>query len=288
MIHSLEYVKKLVKQAKELGAAEIVLTGGEPFLREDLVDIVKTISDEDLKTLIATNGSEVTPAFLGQIQKYEGVAIQVSLDSLDIKINDELREPGAYSAAMNAINLCKKYHVPLQISTTLTAKNVAGIQDLVDYFPDDKIKLRRLVREGLAESRPDLFVKEEDLIRIIQGIVLNSKYRGRVAAEQIPYVFDCDGGPDVYRCSAGNSIAFLRFNGDVTPCPSANFVVGNLDKESLKDIWEKNFDSFRDEQYRPFGYCGRNALVSAPRGFNVPHKIMDLNEFQTYGCKCTG
>lgn len=284
---SYEEIIDRIKQVKEIGGREVVLTGGEPFLRDDLTEIANYCSDSKLLTIVATNGRQLTADRLKAINK--DVVIQVSLDSIDEKVNNSLRGEGSYKAAFDAISLCQNYDVPLQISTTITSVNLANIPDLVKYFSSEKIKLRRLVEEGLAKRNYQLQVKEKDLTNILQNIITSSEFKERVAAEQIPYIFDCDGQPELYRCSAGNSILYIKANGDVAPCPSVSGVVGNVRKENLKQIWKVSFSQYRADQYRSFGFCGRNAMINLTGHESAQaDEPMQYDQFSSNGCKCTG
>ncbi|MBW2989317.1 radical SAM protein [Candidatus Woesearchaeota archaeon] len=278
-------IKGWINDVAEAGAREIVLTGGEPLLRNDLAEIVGYSDNLALHTLIATNGLEINRELLDRIKRYD-VKLQVSLDSIDEKINEQLRD-GLYKPALNAIGLIKEYNMPLQISTTMASVNIDSIPDLINHFQDTDIKLRRLVEEGLAANRQDLIVPENKLVNIIKEFVLSKDHGANVGVEQAPYVADCGGQPYLYSCSAGTSIVFIRYNGDIEPCPSVNEVVGNIKKTPFKTIWEENFSNYRAGNKKPFGHCGRTDLIN-PMNLKIPGHTASEEDSMKNKCKCTG
>lgn len=287
--HILTYreIERIIGELSEIGVKELVITGGEPLLREDLPDIIHVASKYGLETLLATNGRLLSDGFLQEI-KSDKIKIQVSLDSIYENINDRLRGNGSYTGAMNAINLCLEHEVPLQISTTITDLNYGDIPAVIDYSASKNtpVKLRRFVEKGKGGNRHDLAVSDDKLEMLLEKYVLNPKYNDMVSAEQMPY---CNGR-NIYRCSAANSIIFIRSDGQLGPCPSSSETYGNMKEKSIKEILENDSKSNRGTNYRPEGICGRNYMLLKEKtgGQPVVSGAMSYNDFMNFGCKCTG
>ncbi len=271
-----------------MGTNELVITGGEPLLRKDLPNLLDYIPRR-IRVLIATNGISLTSGLLSKITK-PNVRIQVSLDSTDRQINDTLRGKGAYDGAMNAINLCLSQSMPLQISTTVTNLNYSTIPDVINFgfSATIPVKLRQFVAKGRGnekEIRQSLMVTDEQLEKLLSDYVLNPAYKGLVSAEQMPF----HQSRGVYRCSAGNSIMYIRSDGCVGPCPSVEGTIGNVNSKPIKEIWNSNFDTFRNKNYKPCGFCGRDkVLLPKNKKYTIFGGAMSFREFTGHGCKCTG
>lgn len=282
-----EKIKEIIKDIAAIGAKELVLTGGEPLLRKDLPDIVGYASEHELRTLIATNGMALTPDLLSDIAK-PGVRIQISLDSTDRRINDKLRGTGSYDGAMNAINLCLEFEVPLQISTTTTSLNYASIPEVINYAASNgvPVKLRQFVAKGRGDNKKELSVSDRQLEKLLTDFVLKPAYSELVFAEQMP--FHQENG--IYRCSAGNSIMYIGFDGSVGPCPSVKKAVANINSKSIQEIWKTDFSMFRCKNYKTQGFCGRKEVLLQENKLPGPTGVglMNYREFSEHGCKCTG
>lgn len=95
----------LFSQAEDLGIHSIVLTGGEPLLRDDILNL--TARHHRLLFFLITNGSLVTPEIAAQVAKSGNVIPLVSLEGF-AGHTDERRQPGAHSAAMRAFTYLRQ------------------------------------------------------------------------------------------------------------------------------------------------------------------------------------
>ncbi len=280
-------IERIIEELSSIGVKELVITGGEPLLREDLPEIIHAAKEYGLEILVATNGRLLNDRFLEQT-KNDNMKIQVSLDSIDGNTNDMLRGKGSYEGAMNAIKLCLEHEVPLQISTTITELNYGDIPAVIEYgaSKNSPVKIRRFVEKGRGENRHDLVVSDDKLEMLLEKYVLNPKYNDMVSAEQMPY---CNGR-NIYRCSAANSIIFIRSDGQLGPCPSSDEICGNILKKPLREIVENYFGSNSGENYRPSGICGRDNILLDKKTNELPvvSGAMSYGDFMDFGCKCTG
>jgi len=128
-----EDVKKGLRVLRDLGVVEIVLSGGNPLLREDIDEIVEYAS-RFFVTTIYDNGSLATKK-LNALRNVDFVSI--SLDTLDEKKFDYIRGvKGAWSTAMNAIETLRKEGIRVGVSPTISQLNLYEILDFTRYFSD--------------------------------------------------------------------------------------------------------------------------------------------------------
>lgn len=282
-----EKIIELIHDVSGMGAKELVITGGEPLLRTDLSEIIDCASNQHMNILIATNGIALSSEILSKIAG-PNVRIQISLDSIDRRINDTLRGCGAYDGAMKAIKLCLAREIPLQISTTVSNLNYPKIPGVISFgFKKSvPVKLRQFVAKGRGkEIREKLMVDDEQLEKLLSDYVLNPAYKMLVSAEQMPF----HKHNRIYRCSAGNSIMYIGSDGIVSACPSVNNAVGNINSKSIREIWSTSFNTFRNKNYKSCGFCGRtNVLLPENKSRATAVRMMTFKKFREYGCKCTG
>jgi MoaA/NifB/PqqE/SkfB family radical SAM enzyme len=96
-----EDAKKIVDQAADFGATFFGITGGQPFLRKDLFEVLDYATEKGLCTSIITDGRLLDEAAVEKIVKNQ-TKISVSIDGAE-KTDDAIRGRGAYKAAVSAI-----------------------------------------------------------------------------------------------------------------------------------------------------------------------------------------
>jgi len=117
---------------RSLGIIEVVFSGGNPLLRDDIGEILDHAS-RSFVTTVYDNGSLALKK-LGALRNADFVAI--SLDSLDEAANDRTRGTGAWRSAMEAIDGLKKEGVSVAVSVLISQANLRGIVDITKSFTD--------------------------------------------------------------------------------------------------------------------------------------------------------
>ncbi|MFN3567848.1 MAG: radical SAM protein, partial [Caldimicrobium sp.] len=119
-----EEVFRILKEITEVSHPVIILTGGEPLLRKDLLDIAKRAVELGLKPVLATNGTLLTKDLAQELKKVGIARVSISLDGASAETHDEFRKmPGAFEGAIRGISILKEVGLPFQINTTITAVN---------------------------------------------------------------------------------------------------------------------------------------------------------------------
>jgi radical SAM family uncharacterized protein len=127
---SLEQEKAILRQIYDSGACGIAFEGGEPLLRNDLVDILAFSRSLPLHTSLITNGT-LLESRIDEIAPYINGVIYVSLDGLE-KTHDTIRGvSGCFKKAIGGITAAA-LKVPVTINTTIMAENLPEIEGLVE------------------------------------------------------------------------------------------------------------------------------------------------------------
>jgi len=156
----------LALQAVDVGVQEVFITGGEPFLREDIAAFVSTFS-EVAKTAVLTNGALFSGrrrVALEQLSRAR-VALQISLDSAQPARHDLMRGAGTWAKAWDGIRTARALGFRVRIAATVTSANEEA--ELSSYFDDEKVAtedrvIRRVALRGFADAgvalaRSDLY-----------------------------------------------------------------------------------------------------------------------------------
>jgi heme b synthase len=271
---------KILGQIREVGAPIVILTGGEPLLREDIFYLAQQGSRKGLRMVMATNGTLLTPEGVHQI-KASGIArVSISIDGAGKVQHDQFRNmPGAYDGAMDGIRLLKDANVEFQINTTVTQHNVAEIGQILKMavrLGAAAHHLFLLVPTGRAREMADQEIdaaKYEELLhwfyRMRTEVPLHLKatcaphyYRilrqeAKARGEKVD--FQTYGLDAVTRgCLGGISFCFISYEGIVQPCGYLELNCGELKASTFKEVWEGSeiFNQLRDfSGYQ--GKCGR-------------------------------
>jgi MoaA/NifB/PqqE/SkfB family radical SAM enzyme len=124
-------MKRGLNILKDLGVVEVVLSGGDPLLREDAAEIIEHASNLFVTT-VYDNGSMATKK-LEALRNVDFVAI--SIDSLDEAKNDYIKAvPGAWKKAVEAVETLQNEGINVSVTPTISQLNLHEIVDITNYF----------------------------------------------------------------------------------------------------------------------------------------------------------
>jgi radical SAM protein with 4Fe4S-binding SPASM domain len=265
--------------------AVTILTGGEPLLRRDILDIIRYAASKNLWVVVGTNGVLVTER-LARTLKDEGVrGLALSLDSLDPDKHDRFRGVrGAWHNTVEGARVLAKVGLPFIVQTTVGKHNVNQLEEIADFAQRElaaKVwNLYFLVTTGRGVFVSDIAPEEydgvlEQLYRIQQTqqgrMMVNAKCAPHYVKTLLehdpdsPFLKSYSGGAG--GCPAGTHYMGIRPNGDVTPCPYLPVFGGNIREERLRDLWESSEPFVRIRQRDELGgRCGKCELASSCGG----------------------
>ncbi|MBI4207359.1 MAG: radical SAM protein [Betaproteobacteria bacterium] len=257
-------------QVAELApGAMLVLTGGEPLLRADLVPLVRHAAACGLAPVIGTNGSLLNERRARALRDAGAAGVGVSLDSADAQFHDEVRGVrGAWRAATRGAAAARRAGLVLLLHTTLfeqNRKDLAALADLAEAFGAMALNFFFLVCTGRGATQTDLSAAayEDTLARIVE--LQRSRPQLVIRARCAPYLRRLLGlragesaegyGAWSSACLAGRGYFRITPEGRVTPCPYIPELIGDLRQAALREIWERHPDLIRLRTERPGGKC---------------------------------
>jgi MoaA/NifB/PqqE/SkfB family radical SAM enzyme len=218
-------LNRLLSEAEELGIHSIVLTGGEPLLRNDILNL--TAQHHRLLFFLITNGSLITPEIAHTIARSRNVIPLVSIEGF-AGVTDERRRPGAHETAMRAFGYLRKAEALFGFVATNTAANTHQLG--TDAFIDQMVDIGCAVgffTEYVPcgpDPRPD-WVLDEATRAAFRQRILEFRRRKPIVISQFP---DDEYGKE-NRCSgAGRSSLHINSQGDVEPCPFVSMARENI------------------------------------------------------------
>jgi radical SAM protein with 4Fe4S-binding SPASM domain len=251
-----EQCRAVIDQIVEFAPESLViLTGGEPLLRRDILDIVRYASGKELWVVVGTNGVKVSRNLAG-ILRAEGVrGLALSLDALAPERHDAFRRVrGAWENTVEGARILDEAGLPFIVQTTVGAHNVGELGAIAD-FAHERLRakvwnLYFLVPTGRGEFVSDMSPEQYDaVLRDLHAI--QTKHSGRMvvnakcAPHYVKTLFGADSESPFLKtyaggaggCPAGTHYMGIRPNGDVTPCPYLPVFAGNLRSTTLTEVW---------------------------------------------------
>lgn len=255
LILNKKIAEEALKDAAELGALILEITGGEPFLHKDLIKIFKYADDLGYAICVATNGTIMDEETAKRLSRIDSINnIQISLDGSTKKTQDSIRGIGTFKKVMKTIKLLKKYEVPFSINTVFSKINFPE-QDKLFKLAVDKSALgyrvsfiAKLGRGVSAINNLGLSFSEIiEVARKTYNFYKANKSKIKVGLALPPPFIPEDMRVDTFNfitTSSCNILSYMgvNFDGSVGPCtyflkPNKEYVVGTLKKQSLIEIW---------------------------------------------------
>jgi radical SAM protein with 4Fe4S-binding SPASM domain len=246
-----------------------ILTGGEPLLRRDILEIVRRASERGLWVVVGTNGVRITENVARRLAEAGARGLSLSLDALDPDRHDRFRKVrGAWRNTVEGAEILNRTGLPFIVQTTAGSHNLGELDAIADFAHDRlaaKVwNLYFLVPTGRGQFVSDITPAQYDevlaaLYRIqrkydrrmlvnakcaphyIKTVLENARLGQGYGAQPNPIPTDVSpirtysGGAG--GCPAGTHYMGIRPNGDVTPCPYLPVFAGTLRSSSLADLW---------------------------------------------------
>lgn len=221
---------------------QVNIGGGEPFLREDILDILAYAHQKGLVTCVSTNGTMVDASLAKRLAAMELLYIQVSLDGATEETNDRIRGKGSFAAAISGLENLHQYHFPhLSINTVVTGQNFREIKDmyLLGKAYRAKTRLSRFRPSGSAKQVwHDYHLDKEQTFELAH---LLSSHKDLLTGDSFFSITAEDRKHlGLNMCGAAKMTCSVAPNGNVSPCAFLQeeaFLSGNVLDRSLGDIW---------------------------------------------------
>lgn len=223
----------------------INVTGGEPFLRTDLSDILDVLQTKAKRVVISTNGY-FTDRIVEMARKHPWIGVRVSLEGLP-HANDELRGiPDGFDHGIRTLTELNRLGLPdIGFGITLSDRNVSDLLELyqlakmmgVEFATAAVHNAYYFHKMDNGFDHPDAAVTE--LEKLIDDLLRSRKVKNWFRA-YFNYGLSnyIQGKPRLLPCAMGHDSFFLDPLGEVRPCNVMEESMGNLRDQSFDDIWQ--------------------------------------------------
>ena len=255
----------------------INITGGEPFVREDLFDVLGSISRwPSYRNIdIQTNGVFIAdnPNVLNELKRVGVTGLGISIDGFE-STHDSLRGvTGTWAKAVNAARLSVESGYVVTVSFVAHSKNAPELPSFLDFVkrrtptkglqghdnrlprtcagklavpaysrPDPKCDC--ILKKGIRSSCSTYSDLSTTMVELGCGGWLGKEFEGRVR-------------PFIFHCIAGINNLGILYDGKLASCSniSREFVQGDFRQERIKEVWEKKYKEYRKFEWKRSGVC---------------------------------
>ena len=232
------------------------VTGGEPLLRPDLLEILKHASEKGLNTGIATNGFFITRTTAQDIKNSGVSSVQISLDGPK-EIHNTIRgNNNSFDKAIAAIAYLKEAKINnITVATTVTPLNIDILKDMGEILIPLNLymwKISTIMHIGRAEKNGSLRLSLDQMKRLFQFVSSSKNKLNIVIAENLPFLgeYERKSRTSPMICPVGISACCIGVDGNIRGCPeqpdTEEFREGSILNESFSNIWTNKFKKYRD------------------------------------------
>ncbi|MGW5122821.1 pyrroloquinoline quinone biosynthesis protein PqqE [Streptomyces sp. NPDC004069] len=252
--------RRVLAEAVELGVLQCHLSGGEPLLRRDLVEIVADAHDLGLYTNLITSAVGFSRPRAERLRAAGLDHVQISIQADEPAVSDRIAGLPSFRRKIEAMGLVKELGWPLTMNVVLHRYNidrVAEVLALAEEAGADRLELANTQYYGWAWRNRAALLPSRAQLEAAEAVVRAARERLRDRMDVI-YVL-----PDYYShypkpCMSGWASRQLTVtpNGDVLPCPAAQSLPlprAGVREESLERIWAESpvMTAFRGTDWMP-------------------------------------
>ena len=256
---------QLMDDLSRWGIGLLIIDGGEPLCREDLLDVVKYASSKGIRTTIGSNGTLIDERVARKMLEAGIMSVAISVDGADAQTHDSFRGvSGAFEQTLKGVEACRATGLPFQFNMVIRKETLSQLEDMLCLAVDSganaaeffdlvaagrakqeckgqvlSLDERKRAMDWLAQSQEDCPI----VIRVpacpmypllLQQKHIQPRHFPVQMLQRVPYYGR--------GCAAGMPMGYvmIQSNGDVNPCMLLQVRLGNIREQSITSIWENS------------------------------------------------
>ncbi len=251
---------RFFRELNELHVMDVTLAGGEPFIRDDLPELITSIAANRMRFTILSNGGlidEDKALFIGSTGRCDSV--QISVDGCTPESHDSFRGKGSFEQAVRGIRNLQKYNVTVDVRFTLHHRNIHEIRETTEFLLNtlglqffsvnnagyfgscqsfaDEIQLTVKDREKAMRELLELSEKYPGRLLASAGPLANAKMWRSMISKRDANALQSAG--TLSACGCMFSKLGILSDGSIVPCNLLPHVkLGNIQSDSIRQVWQ--------------------------------------------------
>jgi len=259
--------RALIDELARMEVFQVNFGGGEPFLRDDFLDILRYAHSRGITTCVSTNGTVLNDALVDELLRMAPVYLQVSLDGAHVETNDVIRGRGTFTRIIAGIELLSERAYPdFSLNMVVTRLNVGEIADF------DRLARHYGAKTRLSRFRPsgagcgtwkDYRLTRDQLLEL--SAFLGAHPEILTGDSFFALTPDSRRELGLNMCGAAKMTCAVAPDGSVYPCAflcHRDFLAGNVTAEPLSAIFRYSpvLERFRELEVETCRACDRFAV----------------------------
>lgn len=231
---SFESICFILDQLKSNGAEQVVFSGGEPFIRKDIVEICKYVKEElgILNLHVITNGTLKYDKYVDAFSYIDGLSISIDGYNEETQF---IRDKGIMAKVIKNINFLKD-KVPITLIATIHKRNVQYVDEYLTFSKDLGVQLSFSIFtvDPNDETFKDFIFDHKTLVEFSNKIINLDRHVEILDTPTGDTELTCRGN-----CEVGKEMVSIGADGTIYPCHmlhDANLELGNIFDISLKEV----------------------------------------------------
>lgn len=260
----LHQCRALIDELARMEVFQVNFGGGEPFLRDDFLDILRYTHSRGITTCVSTNGTVLDEALVDELLRMAPVYLQVSLDGARAETNDAIRGAGTFARILGGIELLAERSYPdLSLNMVVTRLNAGEIAEF------DRLARRYGAKTRLSRFRPsgrgcgaweDYRLTRDQLVEL--STFLGDHPEILTGDSFFALTPESRRALGLNMCGAARMTCAVAPDGSVYPCAflcDPGFLAGNVTTEPLSVIFRSSpvLERFRDIEVETCRTCDR-------------------------------
>jgi MoaA/NifB/PqqE/SkfB family radical SAM enzyme len=277
-----ETITNTIKDLLKIGTYDITFTGGEPTLRKDFSELISSVEKDKACSLMFTSGYFADKTSLKDLKESGLDGVFVSLDSPLAKKHNSFRGVKVFERAKEMIKISKSLDLLVGISTYATHTNIRNREilkmlKLGEHLGVNEIVVFDCVPTGKLIKKDDVMLTaaEHEYLVNLQKKVNRDKNSPRLTT--MSFINFNNAG-----CFGGMSQIHITASGDVAPCDFTPLSFGNIQRQSIKEIWNKmrkhpEYRNWRNRCRMQSPDFRKKYINKIPDNANLPYPIDKLD-----------
>ncbi|MDA2384055.1 radical SAM protein [Bacillus cereus] len=246
----LEQVSQFIDYFSQMGVHGIAFLGGEPLVRKDLEDILKMVSNQNIRSKIATNGTLITKDRAKSLVASGCKQYQISLEGHSPELSDPVRGKATFEKAITGVQNLKEQGAWASFGVTITKQNALYIQQIHQLAREvgvDQLKIGGFVPIGTGKNHTEEYNLTREIVLDVRRELMDLQQRFpklQIDSKFLPPKNSNCASDCTFGCGAGTTS--LVVNSDLTLSACDMLVEEDRTKvkvnspEEIEDLWNNN------------------------------------------------
>jgi len=238
-------IERILVSLKNEKCLFVTFTGGEIFVRPDVVEVISLAGDRHFVIDILTNGTLINERIIEALLQNPIRRLQISIYGADAKTHEKVTKiPGSFKQTITGIHLLREAGIKVEVAFLLMKFNFHQrykVKEMVEkldclLLPSPIITARNNGRKDTWQLR----LSDIQLRELMSDKALFGLYSGRKPFQEHQFYLGFKNLKEANPCYSGINSCAINPKGEVFPCNQLLFRLGNCKKNSFSEIWHKS------------------------------------------------